>query len=234
METGTFAEVPPDTPFMQQSATLIIWYDSRAILQTVDDQQHVSAHQRRRWCSAGVAFSVVLKWRDPVQRQREVLCCCGEDAPMPSFRKLSPAEIAALDQPRIGARAEIARAYDESLADFAYGDYGRAELVDGERRTTVRRRLQAAARRRGLALRFRSGPGPLTFRVTAAPVLSLTPPREIVAATSLTAPTADSRRPRPPRRRQTATERYHDVLPRWMRAGQQGGRRNGTAKRRPR
>ncbi len=156
---------------------------------------------------------------------------------MPSFRKVSPAEIAALDQPRIGARAEIARAYDESLADFAAGDYGRAELVDGERRAVVRRRLHSAAQRRGLALRFRSGPGPLTFHVAAAPAISATPPREIVAATPLAAPTADSRPPRPPRpprRRQTAAERYHDVLPRWMRAGQQGSRPNGTAKRRPR
>ena len=156
---------------------------------------------------------------------------------MPSFRKLSPAEIAALDQPPIGARAEIARAYDESLADFAAGDYGRAELVDGERRTTVRRRLQAAARRRGLALRFRSGPGPLTFHVGAAPAISAPPPQEILAAAWVTTSVADQRLPRPPRpprRRQTAAERYHDVLPRWMRQGQPGGRRNSTAKRRPR
>jgi hypothetical protein len=156
---------------------------------------------------------------------------------MPTFRKLSPAEIAALDQPRIGARAEIARAYDESLADFAAGDYGRAELVDGERRTTVRRRLQAAARRRGLALRFRSGPGPLTFNVAAAPLISAPPPQEIVVAAPVTTSVADQRLPRPPRpprRRQTAAERYHDVLPRWMRRGQPGGRRNSTAKRRPR
>jgi len=91
--------------------------------------------------------------------------------------------------------------------------------------------------RRGLVLRFRSGPGPLTFHVAAAPAISAPPPREIVAATPLAAPRADSRPPRPPRpprRRQTATERYHNVLPRWMRAGQQGSRPNGTAKRRPR
>jgi hypothetical protein len=156
---------------------------------------------------------------------------------MPSFRKVSPAEIAARDQPPIGARAEIARAYDSYLADFAAGDDGRAELVDGERRVVVRRRLQAAAHRRGLALRFRSGPGPLTFHVTPALAISAPPPHEIVAATPLAAPTVDSRPPRPPRpsrRRQTAAERYHDVLPRWMRAGQQGSRPNGTAKRRPR
>src|SRR6266542_4712439 len=88
---------------------------------------------------------------------------------MPSLRKLSEAEIAALEQPRIGARAQVAREYDEYLADFAAGDYGRAELVADERRKVVRRRLQAAARRRGLALRFRPGPGPLTFHVMVAP-----------------------------------------------------------------
>ena len=156
---------------------------------------------------------------------------------MPAFRKMSPAEIAALDQPAVGARAEIAREYDAYLVGFAVGDYGQAALIDGERRAVVRQRLQAAARRRGLALRFRSGPGPLTFHVAPAPAISATPPREIVAATPLGAPTADSRPsrpPRPPRRRETAAERYHDVLPRWMRAGQPGSRPNGTAKRRPR
>src|SRR6266496_1778564 len=129
----------------------------------------------------------------------EVPRCGGADAPMPSFRKVSPAEIAALDQPRIGARAEIARANDESLADFAAGDYGRAELVDGERRAVVRRRLHSAARRRGLALRFRSGPGPLTFHVAAAPAISATPSPEIVAAAPVTTSVADQRLPRPPR-----------------------------------
>jgi hypothetical protein len=156
---------------------------------------------------------------------------------MPSFRKLSPAEIAALDQPPVGARVEIARTYNVYLADFAVGDYGRAELVDGERRVVVRRRLQAAAHRRGLALRFRSGPGPLTFHVVAAPAISAASPQEIAASAPVPAPTADSqppRPPRPPRRRQTAAERYRDVLPRWMRAEQPGSRPNGTSKRRPR
>src|SRR5438045_2717811 len=139
---------------------------------------------------------------------------------MPRFRKLSPAEIPALS-PTPSTRAQVAQAYNALLADFAIGEYGRVELGDGELRALVRQRLQAAARRRGLALRFRSGPGPLTFHVAPAPAISATPPREIVAATPLGAPTADSRPsrpPRPPRRRQTAAERYHNVLPRWMRA----------------
>jgi len=118
----------------------------------------------------------------------EVSRCGGEDALMPAFRKVSPVEIAARDQPPIGARAEIAREYDTYLASFAAGDYGRAELFNGERRALVRQRLQAAARRRGLALRFRSGPGPLTFHVAAAPAISATPPQKIVAATPLIVP----------------------------------------------
>jgi hypothetical protein len=38
---------------------------------------------------------------------------------MPSFRKLSAAETAVLEQPPIGARAELAREYDAYLAEFA-------------------------------------------------------------------------------------------------------------------
>jgi hypothetical protein len=101
----------------------------------------------------------------------------------------------------------------------------------------VRQRLQAAARRRGLALRFRSGPGPLTFHVAAAPETSSPPPHALVETASVATPVTDGRPlrpPRPPRRRQTAAERYHDLLPRWMREGQPGSRPNGTAKRRPR
>jgi hypothetical protein len=156
---------------------------------------------------------------------------------MPQFRKVSPAEIAALDRPQHGARAQVAREYDAYLAGFAAGDYGQAALIDGERRAVVRQRLHAAARRRGLALRFRSGPGPLTFHVMAAPEICPPQPLPSIQAAPVTAPVTDGRLqrpPRPPRRRQTAAERYHDVLPRWMRDGQQGSRPNGTAKRRPR
>ena len=156
---------------------------------------------------------------------------------MPSFRKLSPAEVAALDRPPIGARAEIARMYDAYLADFAVGEYGRADLLDGERRTLVRQRLQAAARRRGVVLHFRFGPGPLIFQVAAVPVCSVPPSQEPSASISIAPAGADRRSPRPPRpprQRQSAAERYRDVLPRWMRTGQHGSRQNGRTKRRPR
>src|SRR6266542_3070297 len=143
---------------------------------------------------------------------------------MPSFRKLSGAEIAALEQPPLSERAQAVREYNTYVADFAAGDYGRVELAAGERRTVVRSRLQAAARRRGLALRFRPGPNPaLIFHVEAAP-----PPLARPAPTPATgaeqrsggAARRDGASPRPSRRRQTAAERYHEVLPRWMREGQ--------------
>ena len=91
---------------------------------------------------------------------------------MPSFRKLSPAEIAVLDLTSIGACAEIAWMYDEYLAQFVIGNYGRVAPSEGERRSSVRRRLHSVAHRRGHALRFRSGPGALTFQVAAAPAMT--------------------------------------------------------------
>jgi hypothetical protein len=149
---------------------------------------------------------------------------------MPTVRKIAP--IAVEPKPLlISKRAQIAREYDAYLASFVVGDYGRAELIDGERRAVVRQRLQAATRRRGLVLRFRSGPGPLTFQVRVAPAIGPTPPQEPIAATPVAAPyQRPLRPPRPPRQRQSAAERYHDLLPRWMRTGQQEGR----PKRRPR
>ena len=154
---------------------------------------------------------------------------------MPTFRKLDPVEVE-LKLPPLSKRSQVAQEYDAYLAGFAAGDYGRTALFADERRALVRQRLQAAARRRGLALRFRSGPGPLTFRVTAAPEMSPPPPHTPVEAAPVTAPVTDGRRQRPPRqpRRQNAAERYRDLLPRWMRTGGQTGRRNGTPKSRSR
>lgn len=139
-------------------------------------------------------------------------------SPMPRFRKLSEADIAA-PRPTAAPRAALAHAYDAHLAGFAPGDYGRVEVFEDERRAVVRRQLQAAAGRRGFVLRFRSGPGPLTFRVAAA---GPTPPQEPVQAAaprdeSALPASAAPHPPRPPRRRQPAG-RYDDVLPRWKRS----------------
>jgi len=149
---------------------------------------------------------------------------------MPSFRRLSAAEIAALEQDSLGARAKIAQVYDAYLANFAIGDYGRAELAAGERRAVVRERLHAAARRRGLALRFRPGPSKgLIFHVEAAPPALVQPAPPPVAVSTQqrdnVAGPRDMPPPRPARRHQSAAERYHAVLPRWMREGQPPGRR---------
>ena len=150
---------------------------------------------------------------------------------MPSFRKLNAAEPAALERLSLSARAQTAKTYDAYLADFTAGDRGRIELLAGEQRAAVRRRLQAAAQRRGLALRFRFGPGPLTFRVEAAPPVRQLSPKA-AELTSLAAEAAPSEAParqppiverraaRPARPRQSARQRYHDALPRWMREGQ--------------
>lgn len=161
---------------------------------------------------------------------------------MPRLRKLNPVEAAALEKTAISAGAQVAREYDAYIADFVIGDYGRAELHEGERRDIVRRQLQAAARRRDYALRFRSGPGLLIFHVDPLPapvVASPTPPvgAPLVGAHSVGAAQRDDsarRKPAPsrlPRRRPTAAERYHEVLPRWMREGQPP-RRRGDSKRR--
>jgi hypothetical protein len=161
---------------------------------------------------------------------------------MPSFRKLSVAETAALEHHSPSVRAQVAREYDAYLDGFAIGDYGRAELVDGERRALVRQRLQAAARRRDLTLRFRPGPGAaLIFHVEAArpavvrPIL--TPAADVDQPRDGTA-RRDQAPARPPRRRQTSAERYHEMLPRWMRTGDTAGMRSGwrrnDRKRRPR
>jgi hypothetical protein len=155
---------------------------------------------------------------------------------MPHMRKLSAAEIATAEQRPQSSRARVAREYDVYLSDFAPGEVGRAELALGEVRLQVRRMLHAAARRRGLALRFRPGPGPaLIFRVEAAPspkARPIPPPvAGVVQREDGVARQRELTRRRPPRRRETATERYHKLLPRWMRDGGQGGRRDGSKRR---
>lgn len=155
---------------------------------------------------------------------------------MASFRKLNAAEIAALEQDSLGARAQVAQMYDPLLAGFTVGDYGRADLAAGERRAVVRRRLHAAARRRGVVLRFRLGPGAaLVFRVEAAPP-ALVPPAPPSAAVSAQqrdneARPRDMPPPRPRGRRESAAERYHALLPRWMREGQPLDRRSERKRR---
>ena len=92
--------------------------------------------------------------------------------------------------------------YDALLAGFATGDHGRVELAVGEQRAAVRQQLQAAARRRDLALHFRPGPGrALIFRVEIAePKLVVTPPARRAPPQQPSPREAASPAPRPPRR----------------------------------
>jgi hypothetical protein len=152
---------------------------------------------------------------------------------VPSFRKLDRAEVQASPVHPRSERARVAQEYDALLECFIVGDHGRAELVDGERRVTVRQRLQAAARRRGLVLRFRPGRSPLIFRVDMAPARPLKailspaaepPDRANGHAVAQRAP--EQRRPR--RERRPTAGRYDAMLPRWMREGSRSERRGGS------
>ena len=87
---------------------------------------------------------------------------------MPQFRKLTSAEIATLEYATPAWRDCITTEYDTLLAPFALGDYGLAEPAPGETRLAVRRRLNAAAERRGWRLLFvRAEEEGLVFRVQA-------------------------------------------------------------------
>ncbi|MGC9040431.1 MULTISPECIES: hypothetical protein [Roseiflexus] len=51
-------------------------------------------------------------------------------------------------------RTLIAAEYDHFLEDYEIGDYGEVELEPDDKRTTVRSRLRAAAKRRGFDILF--------------------------------------------------------------------------------
>jgi hypothetical protein len=85
---------------------------------------------------------------------------------VPQTRKLTLIEIANLNYSNPDVRAKLAAHYDALLAPFAVGDYGLAEPEKGETRLAVRRRLNAAAERRGWMLAFVPTEGEqLIFRV---------------------------------------------------------------------
>jgi hypothetical protein len=136
----------------------------------------------------------------------------------------------------VSERQRIARQYDALLAGFEAGDWGDVLLEAGDERAVVSRRLKAAAARRDLAVRFRQRRDErLRFQVVAAPATAALPGVRVVPVETPTpleetqptpaAPPFASQAPRPrerrePARRQT-TQRYQDVLPRWMREGEQ-------------
>ncbi|NOK59198.1 MAG: hypothetical protein GFH27_549283n341 [Chloroflexi bacterium AL-W] len=85
---------------------------------------------------------------------------------MPNIRKLTSEEIRVIERRIKGQRKLIEEEYDALLGDYSDGDYGEAELSEGENRITVRNRLKAAANRRNLSLDFKRTKGNiLRFRV---------------------------------------------------------------------
>jgi hypothetical protein len=87
---------------------------------------------------------------------------------MPIIRKLTPQEIQTLEYrgKGKGQRRLVEEQYDGFLADYGPGDYGEAELDEGENWLTVRNRFKAAAARRGLELTFqRTNGNVLRFRI---------------------------------------------------------------------
>jgi hypothetical protein len=80
-----------------------------------------------------------------------------------------------------GQRRFIEEQYDAFLADYDPGEYGEAELDEGEKRLTVRKRFKAAAARRGLDLTFqRTSGNVLCFKVVPAAAAETAPEAEAI------------------------------------------------------
>src|SRR4051812_14157175 len=84
-----------------------------------------------------------------------------KDKHMPQFRKLAPEEVQAVQNKGKGQRKLVEEQYDAILSDYALGEYGEALLDPEEKRLTVRNRLAATAKRRGLGITFRRTSGDL-------------------------------------------------------------------------
>jgi hypothetical protein len=85
---------------------------------------------------------------------------------MPTVRKLSDDEVRTIENKVKGLRKLIEEEYDIFVRDYEVGDYGEAELNSEEKRLTVRNRLKAAAKRRGLSIDFKRTQGNvLRFKV---------------------------------------------------------------------
>jgi hypothetical protein len=137
---------------------------------------------------------------------------------MPTFRKLSPAEVHTLEYTGTSQRKHVEAQYDEILRAFAPGDYAQVELEPDEKRLTVRNRLTAAARRSGVTLHFlRTAPPTLRFRVGGAQEVAGVPeadgvwadpqPATLATPADVTAAApAAKRRGRPPRAAASAVE----------------------------
>lgn len=99
---------------------------------------------------------------------------------MPTVRKMTPEEVAAIEEHRENHRREIIALYDELLRDCQINDAVEIELEPDERRPTVIARLKAAAARRqpALVLEFRDSDDPLVISFV---VQDPSPPRRVTA-----------------------------------------------------
>ena len=85
---------------------------------------------------------------------------------MPRVRKMSIEEAREIGNKGKGKRKLAKEEYDQFIADFGSGDYGEVLLEAGDHRLTVRNRLKAAAKRRGLGIIFRrTRGGAIRFKI---------------------------------------------------------------------
>ncbi|KPV48424.1 hypothetical protein SE17_38160 [Kouleothrix aurantiaca] len=88
---------------------------------------------------------------------------------MPQVRKLTDQEVTALQNKNKGKRQLAEEEYDAMLSSYEMGDYGEAMLEPSEKRLTVRNRLKAAAKRRGIGILFQRTSGDMVrFKVVPA------------------------------------------------------------------
>ncbi len=75
---------------------------------------------------------------------------------MPSLRKWEPEEVAALAAKKNngGSRKAVEAVYDQLIAEMDDGDYATVTPDETETKPTLRNRLKAAAKRRGLTIVF--------------------------------------------------------------------------------
>lgn len=80
---------------------------------------------------------------------------------MPSIRKLSPDEVHERKHGKPSQRSVVSREYDTMLGQFDIGDWGEVVVDPSEKRLTIRNRLQSAAERKNVKIRFFRTQGPV-------------------------------------------------------------------------
>jgi len=103
---------------------------------------------------------------------------------MPQVRKLAPEEVQKFQNKPKGQRKLVEEQYDAILSNYDVGDYGEALLEPEDNRLTVRNRLIAAAKRRGLSITYlRTNSELLRFQIVAQNVEGTAVPAKAVPAT---------------------------------------------------